>query len=89
MESAKKLGQESTDNHALIRRYIRLNNLIPKIRDLIDDEKIAFTPDVELSYLINKQQKLLLKSIESENSTLSYSQFVRIKKLSQTNQLNV
>ena len=88
LESAEKLAQESEDSRAQIRRYIRLNNLIPEILDLVDDGKIAFTPAVELSYLTEEQQKLLLESIEPEDRTPSFSQSVRLKKLSQANQLD-
>ena len=41
---------------AQIKRYIRLTKLIPKILDMIDDGKIAFTIAVELSYLSEDEQ---------------------------------
>ena len=43
---------------------------------------------VELSCLTEEQQKLLLESIEAEDRTPSYSQSVRLKKLSQTDRLD-
>ena len=88
LRSDEILGTENDESRETVRRYIRLNNLIPEILDLVDDGKIAFTPAVELSYLTEEQQKLLLESIEAEDRTPSYSQSVRLKKLSQTNQLD-
>jgi ParB family chromosome partitioning protein len=68
-------------------RYIRLNNLIPELLDLVDEGRIALTPAVELSYLTEEQQYSLLGTIEVEDRTPSLSQAVRFKKLSQAGQL--
>lgn len=71
-----------------IRRYVRLTELEPELQQLVDDKKIAFTPAVELSYLQPAEQKLLLETIDSEQATPSLSQAQRMKKLSQSGELN-
>ena len=38
-----------------IQRYIRLTYLIPELLQMADEEKIAFTPAVELSYLTKEE----------------------------------
>lgn len=40
----------SPDSNTQIQRYIRLTELIPEIRDLVDDRKMALKPAVEFSY---------------------------------------
>lgn len=66
-----------------IRRYIRLTELAPPLLELVDKKRIAFSPAVELSYLTKQEQAELWSLIESEDCTPSFSQSVRMKKLSQ------
>lgn len=66
-----------------IQRYIRLTELAPPLLELVDQKRIAFSPAVELSYLTKEEQAELWTLIESEDCTPSFSQSVRMKKLSQ------
>ena len=75
------------DSGRQIQRYIHLTYLIPELLDLVDEEKIALTPAVELSYLTDEEQYALLDAIELEERTPSLSQTVRFKKLSQAGEL--
>jgi len=77
-----------TDSGRQIQRYIRLTYLIPELLDLVDEEKIALTPAVELSYLTDEEQYALLGVIGVEDRTPSLSQAVRFKKLSQAGNLS-
>ena len=86
---SRDLMAESVDESSRqIHRYIRLTNLIPELLDLVDEEKIALTPAVELSYLSDEEQYSLLGTIEEEDRTPSLSQAVRFKKLSQAGELS-
>ena len=67
---------------AQIQRYIRLTNLIPSILDMVDEKRIAFTPAVELSYLLPEEQTMLLSEMEYNDCTPNLSQAQRIKALS-------
>lgn len=82
------IAEQSGESRNQIQRYIRLTNLIPELLDLVDEGKIALTPAVELSYLAEDQQYALLDTIEEEERTPSFSQAVRFKKLSQSNELD-
>ena len=80
---------ESTDESARqVSRYIRLTHLIPPLLDLVDAGKIAFRPAVELSYLTEAEQNDLLDSINSEQSTPSLAQALKMKEFSQNGRLN-
>lgn len=70
-----------------IRRYIRLTYLAKPILDLVDQQRIAFSPAVELSYLTRQEQAELWDIMQSEDCTPSLSQAVRLKKLSQKAEL--
>ena len=86
--SVEQIAEESSDSRSQIQRYIRLTYLIPELLDLVDEEKIALTPAVELSYLSDEEQYSLLGTIEEEDRTPSLSQAVRFKKLSQAGELS-
>ena len=82
------IAEQAGESRNQIQRYIRLTNLIPELLDLVDEGKIALTPAVELSYLTDEHQYDLLGTIEEEERTPSFSQAVRFKKLSQSNELD-
>ena len=63
-----------------VQRYIRLTFLIPELLQLVDAGKIALTPAVELSYLPENAQAVLLEEIQRNDCTPSLSQAVRLKK---------
>ena len=53
----------------------------------MDQQRIAFSPAVELSYLTRQEQAELWDIMQSEDCTPSLSQAVRLKKLSQKAEL--
>ena len=83
-ELAEKVGESRNQ----IQRFIRLTHLIPPLLDLVDSGKIAFRPAVELSYLTEGEQNSLLDSINSEQSTPSLAQALKMKEFSQNGRLN-
>ena len=93
MQVAQKLSVEQVGDDAgiskdQVRRYVRLTELTPQLQQMVDDKKIAMTPAVEISYLKPQEQALLVETIESEQATPSLSQAQRMKKLSQSGELN-
>ena len=78
-----------TESGRQVQRFIRLTELIPQLLEMVDEKKIAFNIGVELSYLEKNEQKDLLDTIESEDCTPSLSQAQRMKKLSQSGELNM
>ena len=80
--SVQQLADQSEDSRTQVQRYIRLTYLQKELLDLVDEGRIALTPAVELSYLQPEEQRDLIETIESEDCTPSYSQSVRMRKLS-------
>ena len=70
------------DSATQVKRYIRLTKLIPHILDMVDEGKIAFTPAVELSYLLPEEQTMLVSEMEYNDCTPNLSQAQRLKALS-------
>ena len=86
--ATEQIGVTESISKDTVKRYIRLTYLIPELLELVDEEKIALTPAVELSYLSDEEQYSLLGTIEEEDRTPSLSQAVRFKKLSQAGELS-
>ena len=85
--TVEKIGMDNGDSKNQVLRYIRLTELIPKILAMVDENKIALTPAVELSYLTRQEQQDLLETMECEDCTPSLSQAIQMKKLSQAGEL--
>jgi len=82
------LAEESGDSKTQIQRYIRLTELIPPILQMVDDNKMAFRPAVEISYLPKEEQQSLLDTMEYEDCTPSLAQAIKMKQFSQEGRLN-
>lgn len=89
LNSANEIAEQSAESERQIYRYIRLNELTPKLLDLVDEGKIGFRPAVELSYLTEEEQQDLLETIESEEATPSLAQAMRMKDLSKNCELDM
>jgi ParB family chromosome partitioning protein len=77
--TAEEVGKENNESRETVRRYIRLTYLIPEILKLVDEERIAFTPAVELSYIPLDLQERIYDFYTENEVTPSYSQAVRMK----------
>lgn len=82
------LGQQVGESKDQIRRYIRLTKLIQPILDMVDDNKIAMRPAVELSYLSKTEQDILLDTMQLEDCTPSHAQAIKLRKFSEEGRLN-
>ncbi|MBS4815840.1 MAG: ParB/RepB/Spo0J family partition protein [Clostridium sp.] len=87
--SNELLAKQVGESVAQIKRYIRLTYLIPKILQMVDEEKIAFTIAVELSYLTEEEQYELHAVMDLEQCTPSLSQANRMKRISQSGGLEM
>lgn len=81
--SVTQVSKESDDSERQVQRYIRLTYLIPELLSMVDEGKIAFNPAVQISYLEQSEQRVLLNAMEFNDCTPSHAQAIRLKKLSQ------
>lgn len=86
--SRELLAAESPDSHSQIQRYIRLTYLLPEILTMVDDSKIAFRPAVELSYLAEKEQRILYDAMGHADCTPSLAQAIKMKSFSREGKLS-
>lgn len=88
IRSDEKVALDAGESRNQIQRYIRLTYLIPKLLSMVDENKIAFYPAVEISYLDKSEQRVLLDAMELNDCTPSHAQSIRLKKLSQQSVLD-
>ena len=82
-----KWWRDTGESHEQIRKYIRLTYLVPEILDMVDENKIALRPAVELSYLAEEEQRTLLDTMECEDCTPSHAQAIKMRKFSEAGNL--
>lgn len=86
--SRELLADNSPDSNTQIQRYIRLTYLLPEILTMVDDSKIAFRPAVELSYLAEKEQRILYDAMGHADCTPSLAQAIKMKSFSREGKLS-
>ena len=88
IKTASLFKEQTGDGQAQVYRYIRLTELIPELLDMVDENKIAFRPAVEISYLTETEQHNLLNSISYNDATPSLPQAIRLKEFSKAGKLS-
>ena len=88
LTSAKQISKDNGDSQPQIYRFIRLTHLSQPLLDMVDEGKIAMRPAVELSYLTENEQEILLNTMESEDCTPSHVQAIKMHQFSQEGKLN-
>lgn len=85
--STEIVADGTGESYKQVQRYIRLTELISELLDMVDERKLAFNPAVEVSYLKQDEQRMLLEAMDAEQTTPSLSQAQRLKKFSQEGRL--
>ena len=86
--SDDEIGSSAGISGDTVRNYISLTNLVPELMQMVDEKKIALTPAYEIANLPEDEQRMLVETIDSEQATPSLSQAQRMRKLSQSGELN-
>lgn len=85
--SDAELSSEVGDSARQIHRYIRLTELVPELREMVDEGRIKMRPAVELSYLDKDSQQDVVEQIEYTQGTPTHDQAIRMRKLSEEGNL--
>ena len=87
LRADEKLAESVNESARTVQRFIRLTELISELLDMVDERKLAFNPAMEVSYLKQDEQRMLLEAMDAEQTTPSLSQAQRLKKFSQEGKL--
>ena len=88
LTSRELLAMQTGEGTTNIYRYIRLTELVPQILKMVDEDKIAIRPAVEISYLTQEEQLILFDFMEMYKATPTQEQAKKLKNLSQSNNLD-
>ncbi len=88
VNSREELADSVPDSSRQIHRYIRLNELVPGLVNMVDEGRIAMRPAVELSYLSEREQEDLLESISYQDATPSLAQAIKMRDFSKKGKLS-
>ena len=88
LDSTAIIGESGGDSARQVQRYIRLNELIPELLEMVDDNEIKFNPAYELAFLRPEEQTVLYDILQAEEVTPSLSQAQRLKRASQEGRLS-
>ena len=86
--SVEKIAQDAGESTKQVQRYIRLNELIPELLEMVDGNEIKFNPAYELAFLRPEEQAVLYDILQAEEATPSLSQAQRLKRASQEGRLS-
>ena len=86
--SVEKIAQDAGESTKQVQRYIRLNELIPELLEMVDGNEIKFNPAYELAFLRPEEQTVLYDILQAEEVTPSLSQAQRLKRASQEGRLS-
>ena len=86
--SVEKIAQDAGESTRQVQRYIRLNELIPELLEMVDGNEIKFNPAYELAFLRPEEQAVLYDILQAEEVTPSLSQAQRLKRVSQEGRLS-
>ena len=86
--SVEKVAEDAGESKSQIQRYIRLNELIPELLEMVDGNEIKFNPAYELAFLRTEEQAVLYDILQAGEVTPSLSQAQRLKRASQEGRLS-
>ena len=87
--AAEKVAAGVQDTQTQVKRYIRLNSLVPDLQKKVDSGTLKFNPAVELSYLTPDEQQSFLDYAEAQDCTPSLSQAQKLKAASKEGTLTL
>ena len=82
LRSDEEVAELCGDSARQVQRYIRLNNLIDPLMDMVDEGKPGFTAAVDLSFLSRREQEDLLRVMQEEEKVPNGAQAKALRKAS-------
>ena len=88
LSSVQKIADDAGEGKTKIQQYIKINDLIPELLEMVDGNEIKFNPAYELAFLRPEEQAVLYDILQAEEVTPSLSQAQRLKRVSQEGRLS-
>ena len=88
LSSVQKIADDAGEGKTKIQQYIKINDLIPELLEMVDGNEIKFNPAYELAFLRPEEQAVIYDILQAEEVTPSLSQAQRLKRASQEGRLS-
>lgn len=88
MTSADEIGMNAGKSGRQVNRYIRLTFLNEQLLNMVDDKKIVVGAGVELSYLNEEEQQILLEVIDATGNYPNIKNAIEIKNYHEQRKIN-
>lgn len=88
LSSVQKIADDAGEGKTKIQQYIKIDDLIPELLEMVDGNEIKFNPAYELAFLRPEEQAVLYDILQAEEVTPSLSQAQRLKRASQEGRLS-
>ena len=89
LDSREKVGKEFCLAPRTVIRYLRIYKLDDTLKQLLDEDKIAFTVAENISYLKMQEQQLIAELIRSLNIKISNKQAAELRVLSKEKEITM
>lgn len=80
--SDQQVAEDMGMSRNQVQRLVRIDSLVPELKQQVDEKKLPFNTAVELSYMKPDEQKKVVDYMEKEQITPSMSQATQLKEAS-------
>lgn len=80
--SDQQVAEDMGMSRNQVQRLVRIDSLVPELKQQVDEKKLPFNTAVELSYMKPDEQKKVVDYMEKEQVTPSMSQATQLKEAS-------
>ena len=82
-----QVGEAAGENAKKVQRYLWLSKLSDPLLQLVDEKRLGLSQGVDLSFLSQKSQQLVVDAIEQNKCTVSMGQSAKLKEYEKRNEL--
>ncbi len=86
--TADKIGESEGMSASVVKRYIRLTNLIPELLLRVDKGKISFMQAVDLSFLSEKDQETVYSVLKQSDKSMTVKQAKMLREAAESGTLD-
>lgn len=87
--SLENIGEAAGESAKTVQRYLWISRLNDNLLGMVDNRKVPMTAATDLSFLDEKEQELLAKTITEEEKKITTAQASKIKELSKAGSFNL
>lgn len=84
-----EVGEAAGENAKKVQRYIWLSRLSDELLEMVDSRKLGFTQGVDISFLSEDEQQIVLVALQEKNCSISTKQSEKLKEYGKSGELTL